>query len=181
MDTSNATIAIFTEHSAADAAVRTLGDAGFAMNALSVIGKGYHTEEKVTGFYNNGDRISFWGRRGAVWGGLWGLFFGGMFMTVPLVGSVVVLGYFVAVLISTIEGAVVVGGLSVIGAALYGMGIPKDSVVAYEAAIKEDNFMVVVHGSQADVARAKDILAQARPQTLDVHAGLSAADAVAAA
>jgi hypothetical protein len=43
------------------------------MKNLSVVGKGYHTEEKVIGFYNVGDRVKFWGSRGAFWGGLWGL------------------------------------------------------------------------------------------------------------
>jgi hypothetical protein len=144
------------------------------MKTLSVIGKGYHIEEKVAGFYNVGDRIKFWGKRGAFWGGLWGIFFGGVFMTLPVVGSVVVLGYFAAVLISAVEGAAVVGGLSALGAALYGMGIPKDSVIAYETAIKEDSFLVVVHGSADDVARAKAILAAVRPASVDLHAGLAA-------
>jgi hypothetical protein len=42
------------------------------MKHLSVVGKGYHSEEKVVGFYNIGDRIKFWGTRGAFWGGFWG-------------------------------------------------------------------------------------------------------------
>jgi uncharacterized membrane protein len=60
---------------------------------LSIVGKGYHTEEKVVGFYTAGDRVKFWGKRGAFWGGLWGLFFGGLFLSIPVVGDVVVLGY----------------------------------------------------------------------------------------
>jgi len=55
-------------------AVKTLAAAGFDMRNLSVVGKGYHSEEKVVGFYNIGDRIKFWGSRGAFWGGFWGLF-----------------------------------------------------------------------------------------------------------
>ena len=66
------------------------------MKHLSVVGKGYHIDEKVTGFYNLGDRVMFWGKRGALWGGLWGLFLGGLFMTVPVVGHVIVLGYWPA-------------------------------------------------------------------------------------
>src|SRR5271157_6241872 len=132
MALTNSVVAVFANHPAAEAAVKQLTDAGIEMKHLSVVGKGYHTDEKVVGFYNTGDRIKFWGSRGAFWGGLWGLFFGGLFMTIPVVGHVVVLGYLAAVAVSAIEGAIVVGGLSALGAALYSSGIPKDSVVRYE-------------------------------------------------
>ena len=51
------------------------------------------------------------------WGALWGLFFGGVFLTIPVVGHVVVLGYLATIAITAIENAVVVGGLSALGAA----------------------------------------------------------------
>ncbi len=46
----------------------------------------------------------------------------------------------VAWIVAALEGALVLGGLSAIGAGLYGMGIPKDSVVQYEVALKTDKF-----------------------------------------
>src|ERR1700729_1088307 len=129
-------VAIFPNHEDAEKAVKKLTATGFEMENLSVVGKGYHSEEKVVGFYNTGDRIKFWGSRGAFWGGFWGLFFGGLFLTIPVVGHVVVLGYLAAVVVAGLENAVVVGGLSALGAALYGMGIPKDSVLQYETDLK---------------------------------------------
>ena len=156
-------------------AVKKLAEAGFEMKNLSVIGKGYHTDEKVIGFYNAGDRIKFWGSRGAFWGGLWGLFFGGLFLTIPVVGHVIVLGYLASMAISVVETAIVVGGLSALGAALYGIGIPKDSVIQYEAAVKADSFLVMAHGPASEVARAKVILGTENPLRLDVHAGAKAA------
>ena len=112
-------IAVFADHNAAETAVKKLTTAGFEMKNLSVVGKGYHTDEKVVGFYNAGDRVKFWGKRGAFWGGLWGLFFGGLFLTIPVVGHVVVLGYLATIAIAGIENAVIVGGMSALGAALY--------------------------------------------------------------
>src|SRR3984885_3186046 len=136
MQKADSVIAVFSEHNAAEAAIKKLAAAGFEMKNLSVVGKGYHSDEKVVGFYNAGDRIKFWGSRGAFWGGFWGLFFGGLFMTVPVVGHVVVLGYLATVAIAGLENALLVGGLSALGAALYSAGIPKDSVLNYESAIK---------------------------------------------
>jgi hypothetical protein len=174
MDKADTVVAVFADHTAAETAVKKLAAAGFEMKNLSVVGKGYHTDEKVIGFYNIGDRVKFWGSRGAFWGGLWGLFFGGLFLTIPVVGHVVVLGYLAATAISAVEGALMVGGLSALGATLYSIGIPKDSVIQYEAALKADNFLVTAHGTATEVARAKTILATYSPSRLDVHAGPTA-------
>ncbi|MDB5362145.1 MAG: permease [Rhodospirillales bacterium] len=171
MEQADAVIAVFADHQAAEAAVKKLTAAGFEMKNLSVVGKGYHTEEKVVGFYTAGDRVKFWGARGAFWGGLWGLFFGGLFLTIPVVGHVVVLGYLAAVAIGAVENAALVGGLSAIGAALYSLGVPKDGVIRYEAAVKADGFLVMAHGPAAEMARAKAILGTVNPSSLDQHAG----------
>jgi hypothetical protein len=169
MDSENSVIATFGDHPAAEAAVRKLAAAGFEMKALSVIGKSYHSEEKVTGFYNIGDKMKIWGRNGAFWGGLWGLFFGGMFLAIPVIGHVVILGYLAAAVLSAVEGAVVVGGLSVLGAALTSIGVPKDSVLRYETAVKADGFLVMTHGSSETVARARAILGTAGPSRIDTY------------
>jgi hypothetical protein len=176
MDTIDTVIAVFPDHQAAEAAVKKLTASGFEMKNLSVVGKGYHTEEKVVGFYSTGDRVRFWGTRGAFWGGFWGLFFGGLFMVVPVVGHIVVLGYLATVAIYAIENAVVVGGLSALGAALYSIGVPKDSVIQYESALTADDFLVMAHGTTAEIARAKASLGAANPSRLDVHTGTKVAE-----
>jgi hypothetical protein len=174
MENIDTAVAIFADHNEAESAVKKLAAAGFEMKNLSIIGKGYHTDEKVVGFYNAGDRIKFWGARGAFWGGFWGLLLGGIFIATPAAGPVVVLGYLAAIVITALENAILVGGLSAIGAALYSIGIPKNSVVEYEAALKADNFLVMAHGTAEEVARAKSILASASPSRLDVHAAAKA-------
>lgn len=168
----DAVIAVFANHREANAAVSELIKDGFDMKNFSVIGKGYHTEEKVVGFYNIGERMKFWGKYGAFWGGLWGLFFGGIFLTVPVVGPVVVLGYLAGIVVSALEGAIVVGGLTALGAALYSIGIPKDSIIKYDEAIKADSFLVMGHGSADEMARAKAILEASHPMQTDLHQGV---------
>jgi hypothetical protein len=165
----NSVIAVFDDHQAAEVAVKRLADAGIDIKNLSVVGKGFHTDEHVVGFYNAGDRVKFWGKRGAFWGGVWGWLFGGIFMFIPVVGHVVMVGYFAAAALAAIEGAVVVGGVSALAAALYSIGIPKDSVIAYESAVKADGFLVMAHGSAAEVDRAKKTLEPLHPSRVDVH------------
>ena len=161
-------IGVFPDHQTAEIAVKDLAEAGFDVKNLSLVGKGYHSDEKVTGFYNAGGRIKFWGSLGAFWGGFWGLFLGGVFMTIPIVGHVIVLGYLAVVAVSVLEGAAVVGGLSALGAALYGIGIPKDTIVRYESDMAADRFLVMAHGPDEEVDRAKKILTALNPTRVDI-------------
>lgn len=174
MSTNDAIVAVFNDHPAAESAVRALGDAGLDIKHFSIVGKGYHTEHNVVGFYNAGDRIKQWGTSGAAWGGLWGLFFGGIFMTVPLIGPVMVLGHFAAMVLAAIEGAVIVGGLSALGAAFVSLGIPENSVIAYEEALKVDGFLLIAHGPEAEMKRAQTVLATLNPARLDLHQNVEA-------
>jgi hypothetical protein len=78
---------------------------------------------------------------------------------IPGIGLLALAGPLVSVLVGGLEGAVVVGGLSAIGAALTQIGVPKDHVIRYETAIKADKFVVVVHGSTADQDKVRSVLA----------------------
>jgi len=164
-----AVIAIYNTHPEAEAAVNELQRANFDVKKLSVVGKGYHTDEQVVGYYNAGDRMRHWGKLGALWGGLWGLLFGAAFFWVPGIGPLLVAGPLTASIVAALESAVVVGGLSVLGAALYSSGIPKDSVVRYETAIRADKYLLAGHGTDAEIAKAKEILRPTNPVELNDH------------
>lgn len=114
MSSSFTAIAVSDEHPRAEAAIEHLGKAGFEMKNLNIVGKGYHTDEKV-------------------------------------------------------EGAVVVGGASELAAALYGLCIKKNSIIQYEADITADNFLVMAHGSEAEMNRAKDVLDGTNPTRMDIY------------
>jgi len=123
--------AVFAQHSGAEKAVKELKDGGFDVKKLSIIGSDYHSEENVVGFYNTGDRMMYWGKTGAFWGGLWGLLFGSAFFLIPGLGPIIAAGPVVTWIIAALEGAVVVGGVSALGAGLFSLGIPKDSILKY--------------------------------------------------
>ena len=59
---------------------------------------------------------------------------------------------------------------------LYSIGIPKDSVIQYEAALKSDSFLVLALGPTEEVTRARAILKTLNPSRLDVHAGAKAVE-----
>lgn len=170
MSEQNTAVATYDTHASAEEAIKELQRAGIDMRTLSIVGKDYHTDENVVGYYNTGDRMKYWGKNGAFWGGFWGLLFGSAFFAIPGLGPVLAAGPIVVWIVGALEGAAVVGGLSAIGAGLYGIGIPKDSVLQYEMALKTDKFLVLVHGTAADVEKAREIIAQTKPSHLAVHA-----------
>jgi len=169
MSESNSVVAIYETHSQAEEAVKELQRAGFNMKKMSIVGKDYHTDEHVVGYYNTGDRMKYWGKMGAFWGGIWGMLFGAAFFVIPGLGPILVAGPLVAWIIGALEGAVVVGGLSALGAGLYSIGIPKNSVVKYESALKSDKFLLLAHGTASEVAKARDIIQTTRPVEVNVH------------
>jgi len=168
MTKTNSVVAIYGTHAQAEEAIKELQRSGFDMKKMSIVGKDYHTDESVVGYYNTGDRMKYWGKQGAFWGGLWGMFFGALFI-IPGLGPILVAGPLVAWIVGALEGAVVVGGLGALGAGLYSIGIPKDSVVQYEAALKADKFLVLAHGTAEDVAHARGILQNTHPLDITTH------------
>jgi uncharacterized membrane protein len=159
-----AVVAVYDTHDAAEKAVRDVQKAGFDMQKLSIIGKDYQTEEAVVGYYSTGGRMKAWGARGAFWGGLWGMLFGSAFFLIPGVGPVLVAGPVLMWLIGALEGAVVVGGIGAIGAALASIGIPKDQTIVYETEIKAGKFVVVAHGTAHGLGAIRDTLGTASQQ-----------------
>ena len=170
MSEKNSVVAVFASHDQAEEAVRQLQKDGFDMKKLSIVGKDYHTDEHVVGYYNTGDRMLYWGKLGAIWGGFWGLLFGSAFFWVPGIGQLLVAGPLVVWIVAALEGAAVTGGLTRLGAGLYSIGIPKNSILKYETEVKNGSLLLVAHGSADEVQRARDILRQTEAETTTVHA-----------
>lgn len=151
-------ISIYDTHQEAEAAVKRLQRSGFDMKKLSIVGRDFQTEENVVGFYNIGDRAKYWGKLGAFWGGLWGLLFGFAMFIIPGIGPLVIAGAFVSTLVGAVEGVVLVGGLSALGAALFSIGIPRNSIVQYETALKGGRYVMIANGSAEDLHKAREIV-----------------------
>ena len=167
----NAVVAVYGTHVEAEEAVRELQRAGIDMHTLSIVGKGTHTDEHVVGYYNTGDRMKYWGKVGAFWGGFWGLLFGSALFIIPGLGPILAAGPVVAWIVAGLEGAAEVGALGALGAGLFSIGIPKDSIVKYETALKTDQFLLIVHGTAAEVGQAKDIIQTTHPVHFAQHSG----------
>ena len=63
MNKNRSIVAIYSTHTAAEAAIKELPPSGFDMKKLSIVGCDY----------NVGDRMKVWGKTGAFWGGIWSI------------------------------------------------------------------------------------------------------------
>ncbi len=162
-------VAIYPHYSDAENAINLLKKGNFDIKKLAIVGRGYHTEDQVVGYYTTGDRMKHWGKNGAFWGGLWGMLVGSAFFLIPGVGPVVVAGSAVAWILGALESALVVGGLSALGAALFSIGIPKDSALKYESSIKAGKFVLIAHGTAEDAEAARRILSSTAAEEVNIH------------
>jgi hypothetical protein len=56
-----------------------------------------------------------------------------------------------------------------VGPRLYSIGIPKDSVVKYESALRSGSFLILAYGTGDDVSSARDIVQTTCPMEIASH------------
>jgi len=151
-------VRVYDPHAEAKATINELQSSGFDMNKLSIVGKDYHTEKRVIGYDNAGDRMKVWCQFGVFWGGLSGLLLGSAFYLIPGIGPVIVFGPLGSWIVRALKSAVTAGGLSALGAGLHSIGVLTNNIMEYEKALKSDQFIVIAHGAPNDRAKAEGIL-----------------------
>ena len=83
------------------------------------------------------------------------------------IGPVLIAGPLLGWILGALEEAVAIGGVMAIGAALNNLRIPKDSVGNYDTALKSQKFVLMVHGTAEEVARAQSIIRTKRARSID--------------
>lgn len=104
---------VFDTRTRAADAIRSLNASGFDKKGLSVIGRGYHSEEHPVGFYTSGNRIKQWGGAGGFSGGTRGLLSAPTVFFLPVLGLMAMAGPLVSALVGTLQGAEAVDDLTV--------------------------------------------------------------------
>lgn len=165
----NTLVAVFPSPSDARDACQRLKEAGAAMRRVSTIGKGHHVEEQASGYYDR-DGPHFWGRHMAVWQDLWRILDGSAFLWVPGLGPLIIAGPLSGRLVAELQGPMVVGGMSVLGASLMALSVPAKQATRYESAVFADQLLLVVQAPEAEVIRDFQVLRDVKPLDLELHA-----------
>ncbi len=144
----------------AEEAFLSLTHVGFDVGKLSLVGKNHDTDGHPVGFFAAGSKIKNWGRVSAYWAGIRSLPLAPVVFFLPGVGSMTMAGPVVSALAGALDGAVAMRGVSAIGTALTQTGVPQCQVIAYEAALEADKYVIIVHGNSDEVAAAHSTLGQ---------------------
>ncbi len=156
-------VTVYDTHIEAEAAIRAIEKSGFDMTKVSVVGKNYKIQAETVGYHSTGIGLEACDETGSFWGSM----FGPVSFWVPGIGPLLAAGPIVAWIVGAQECFVIVGGLSVLGTALFSLGIRKHKVSEYETQIQAGKFVVIAHDAQDELANSKAALeAPARQEAL---------------
>lgn len=158
MEKSASPLFVFKTHVEAEHAIQLLSDAGIELQHISLVGKVYYGDVHPFGFYSAGDHIKSWGGTGTFWGGIWAELLMPAVFFLPGLGIMAMAGPVVAALVGVLESALVVDGVSALGAALVKIGLPMDQALKYEKSLKAGKYVLMVHGSAAELLKARAVL-----------------------
>ncbi|GAB3887631.1 general stress protein [Terrabacter terrigena] len=151
-----AVIAVFPDLAAAEQAVIELAQRDFPVDRISIVGKDMQSEVRISGFVTTGDLAGPSAATGAWVGGLFGVLSGAAMLFIPGLGPLVVLGPLAAAAVGAAEGALLGGAVGV----LLGHFVAKSHLPKYEELVRTGSYLLVVHGTEEEVARAQGLLAE---------------------
>lgn len=157
MPKENATVAVFDARAEAETAITELIRTGFDVRGLSLVGREPLNDTSWSGVPDMCAPPSPGAPPGSKAAG-----YACIGLTHLEVGEVFVAGALATRLVPVLENASLFGELSVLGAGLYTVGISQGGIRMCESALRSNRYLVVAHGSQDDVARAKQTLARFR-------------------
>lgn len=153
MEFLNSTVGIYNSHNKAVAAVRQLQEDGFPVENISLVGRAkieddhLHVTETET-------VLETTTAVGSVFGTILGVLAGMSLVAVPGLGVL----YAAGALVGAAGGFSIGTASGGLAGVLLSLGIGKDGVLSYNQHLKAGKFLVVVHGTQADVDKAHEIL-----------------------
>ncbi|WP_008314663.1 hypothetical protein [Leptolyngbya sp. PCC 6406] len=168
--TSKRGVGIFHDYQVTEQALRELFDTGYGMDRVSVMGQDtehlnasgqagtaqvqdLHTDE------NHADDGAKTGvAAGATVGGLTGLLVGLGTLAIPGVGPIMLAGAAATAIATTVTGGAIGAATGGLVGSLIGMGIPEDRAKVYNEKLSQGKYLIIVDGTDSDIARAEPIL-----------------------
>jgi hypothetical protein len=154
----NALVAVYTDPQRAGEAVRELEKTGFNLSQLSLASIIAPGRGAAVACYSDGTQVKCWGEPSSMWNSLRSVIKGWAFLSLPGIGPMLVSGPVAMWIVAALDNAAIFSNLSVFGATLYSIGIPKERVQYYEAALKDGNYLLIAHGPAREVSRARRVL-----------------------
>ena len=165
--------AIFQQREQIDNVVRRLLDRGIPRDHISVIGKNFHSETKITGFITKKDVILGGLRQGGIFGSIFGsalgLLTGVGVLFVPFIGTVVAAGPIGGALLGAATGAIAGGAGGGLASALATLGMPEEKAAIYQTRVEAGEFLVAANVSEDKAGEIQLLLQSAGGEETHVN------------
>jgi hypothetical protein len=156
--------------SLAEQAIQALLQDGIAAHRISRLGKVYHHDAQVSGAHSSRKKMIAWGSNGAFLGCIVGILTAPPPYLLPPLDGIALAGPMVTVLVSALQGAVVLAVLFALGAALRLAGAAERERARGGSASKKYQYVLMVQGTVEEISRAKRKLATELSLTESLHA-----------
>ncbi len=160
-------VAIYGDHEGVEAALGLLEKGSVECRNISVIASAEEAPDCSVGLAMTGERVVLRGRQSSFWGGVRQRLPEISLFVIPAVGSIVVAGALGAVLVTVLEE--VLNGLNIFRVTLSRVGVPSESVIAYENAIKEGAYLLIVQGDVREAERTHNLLLSGGARDMAIH------------
>ncbi|MDX2211747.1 MAG: ChaB family protein [Oculatellaceae cyanobacterium bins.114] len=155
-----------------DSVIRRLLDQGISRDHISVIGKNFHSETRISGFLTRKDLILGGLRQGGIFGSLagsvLGLLTGVGVLFIPFVGTVVAAGPIGAVLLGAATGAIAGAAGAGLVSAFVALGLPEDKATLYQTHVEAGHFLIMVETSSSRVQEVQTLLQGAGGEEISI-------------
>lgn len=165
LDLHRRAVGVFTHRRDAEHALHELRDSGFSMDRVSVVVRDADRHDNIAGAQvgehvgNKADDGATVGiLSGGALGGLTGLFVGLGTLAIPGIGPIMLAGATATTLATTLAGAGIGAAAGGLLGGLIGLGIPEERARVYNERVERGHYLVIVDGTDADIARAHAIL-----------------------
>ncbi|NJL81969.1 MAG: hypothetical protein HC890_01435 [Chloroflexaceae bacterium] len=168
--------AVFANQTQVDEAVRRLIDQGVDRDHISVLGKNFQSQSRISGFLTKRDVIFGGLRNGALFGSLFGSFLslltGVGVLFVPFVGTVVAAGPIGAILLGAATGAIAGGTGGGLASFLATLGMPEEKAAVYETRLQAGEYLVMVEVPGDRLGLAQQTLNEVGGEEIHVSEGV---------
>lgn len=159
-------VGVFSTRRDVEHALHELKNAGFDMNRVSVITRdgerddiaGAEVRDRVGDKSDEGAAVG--AVSGGAIGGLTGLLVGLGTLAIPGIGPIMLAGAAATALATTLAGAGIGAVAGSLLGALIGLGIPEERAKVYDERVQRGQYLVIIDGTDAEIARAEVILRQ---------------------
>ncbi|MCC3413685.1 general stress protein [Microcoleus sp. PH2017_02_FOX_O_A] len=160
-------VGVFSTRRETEHALGELRTGGFDMDRVSVIAKDGDSKGDIAGIdvHDSADNKADEGATkgaltGGTLGGLTGLLVGLGLVAIPGIGPIMLAGASATAIATTLAGTALGAAAGSLIGALVGLGIPEEEARAYNDRVARGDYLVLVDGSEAEVAKAGAVLSR---------------------